>query len=165
MLEAKLEGKLLAYESPQTVTAVNNDVGSRQGSCTRPWERGNHPGCQAMKKRLVLGGCTNGKDAAEEELQSADGKEVILENEQPPDGKDAVLENEQPADGRDGSILEDVSAPKESTNAEGVQKGQLDCKLAVDMVENIVAFGRIVDGDLDPNKQTIHGVPLGAENV
>ncbi|KAL6129739.1 hypothetical protein ACLB2K_073088 [Fragaria x ananassa] len=152
MLEAKLEGKLLASESPQTVTAVNNDVGSRQGSCSRPWERGNHPGCQAVKKRLVLGGCINGKDAAEEELQPADGKEVVLENEQPPDG-------------RDGSILEDVSAPKESTNAEGVQKGQLDCKLAVDTMENIVAFGRIVDGDLDPNKQTIHGVPLGAENV
>ncbi|KAL6219773.1 hypothetical protein ACLB2K_007532 [Fragaria x ananassa] len=95
MLEEKLEGKLLASESPQTVTAVNNDL----------------------------------------------------------------------ADGRDGSILEDVSASKESTNAEGVQKGQLDCKLAFDMVENIVAFRRIVDKDLDPNKQTIHGIPLGAENV
>ncbi|KAL6209102.1 hypothetical protein ACLB2K_020045 [Fragaria x ananassa] len=142
MLEAKLEGKLLASETPQTVTTVNNDVGSRQGSCSRPWEQVNHPGCQAVKKRLVLGGCTNGKDAAKEELQPADGKEV-------------VLKNEHPADGRDGSILEDVSAPKESTNAEE----------AVDTVENIVAFGCIVDRDLDPNKQTIHGVPLGAENV
>ncbi|KAL6133934.1 hypothetical protein ACLB2K_066167 [Fragaria x ananassa] len=100
----------------------------------KPWERGNHPGCQAVKKMLVLGGCTNGKDAAEEELQPADGKE-------------AILENEQPFDGRDGSILEDVTAPKESTNAEGVQKGQLDCKLAVDTVKNIFAFRCIVDGE------------------
>ncbi|KAL6218926.1 hypothetical protein ACLB2K_012133 [Fragaria x ananassa] len=101
---------------------------------------------------LVLGGYTNGKDAAEEELQPADGKQ-------------AVLENEQPADGKDGSILEDVTAPKESTNGEGFQKGQLDCKLVVDTVENNVTFGRIVDEDLDPNKQTIHNVPLGAENI
>ncbi|KAL6141667.1 hypothetical protein ACLB2K_059955 [Fragaria x ananassa] len=59
-------------------------------------------------------------------------------------GKEAVLENEELVDGRDGSILEDVIAPKESTNVKGVQKGQLDCKLAVDTVENIVAFGCIV---------------------
>ncbi|KAL6176096.1 hypothetical protein ACLB2K_052732 [Fragaria x ananassa] len=94
MLEAKLEGKLLASESPQTVTAVNNDVGSRQGSCSRPWEQGNRPGCQAVKKMLVLGGCTNGKDAAEEELQPADGKEVVLKNEQPPDAKEPIFDLE-----------------------------------------------------------------------
>lgn len=107
MLEAKLESKLMSSESPRIVTPFNNDVGSGQGSCSRPWERVNGSGGEAVKKRLVLGGSGDGND----------GKEVVVEEPmQPANGKVPV----QPADDKFGSILEDVMAPNTSTNVEGV---------------------------------------------
>ncbi|XP_062015019.1 uncharacterized protein LOC133731647 isoform X2 [Rosa rugosa] len=38
-------------------------------------------------------------------------------------------------------------------------------KLSIGSVDNIVAFGTIVEVDVEATQQTIHGVPLGEENV
>ena len=37
--------------------------------------------------------------------------------------------------------------------------------LAVDSVDNVVAFGTISEINVDATNQTIHGVPLGKENA
>ncbi|XP_062006884.1 uncharacterized protein LOC133724182 [Rosa rugosa] len=40
-----------------------------------------------------------------------------------------------------------------------------DCGLAIDRVENIVAYGTVIQVNVEEGNQKIHGVPLGEDNV
>ncbi|XP_061990041.1 uncharacterized protein LOC133708584 [Rosa rugosa] len=42
---------------------------------------------------------------------------------------------------------------------------KLESKLAINSLDNVVALGTIVEVDIEASKQTIHGVPMGEENV
>ncbi|XP_062027082.1 uncharacterized protein LOC133743232 [Rosa rugosa] len=150
-IEAKIDGKELAVDTPKSATLVN-EVGSGQGSCSRPGEKGvNYNGeteiVIAAKKKLDLRDDVN---------NIVPEKELVY----------AIDEKAKPT-----AVLEEKSrgvfaVPRARVNdAEVSLLGQNECKLAIDSVENIVAIGTIINVDLETNQQTIHGVSLGEENV
>ncbi|XP_040375666.1 uncharacterized protein LOC121053154 [Rosa chinensis] len=149
-IEAKIDGKELAVDTPKSATLVN-EVGSGQGSCSRPGEKGVNCNGEieivtAAKKKLDL------RD---------DVNNIVLENE-------LVHSTDEKA--KPTAVLEEKSrgvfaVPKARVNDAEVSLGQNECKLAIDSVENIVAIGTIINIDLETNQQTIHGALLGEENV
>ena len=42
---------------------------------------------------------------------------------------------------------------------------ETECGLAIGSVQNIVAYGKVVDVGVDTSKQLVHGVPLGKGNL
>ncbi|XP_040367479.1 uncharacterized protein LOC112180552 [Rosa chinensis] len=151
-LEAKVDGKELPVESPKPVTAVN-ELGSGQGSCSRHGEKAAekaaHDNIEAevkgVKKKLVL------RDEVSIEVE----EEIV----QPSDERvrlNPILEEE---------VREDVIVLEAPVHGEEEQLGETKYKLAIDTVENIVAIGTVISIDLETKQQTIHGVPLGEENL
>ncbi|XP_040364380.1 uncharacterized protein LOC121049956 [Rosa chinensis] len=147
-LEEKVDGKELPVESPKPVTVVN-DLGSGQGSCSRQGEKAAHDNIEAevkgVKKKLVL------RDEVSIEVE----EEIV----QPSDERvrlNPILEEE---------VREDVIVLEAPVHGEEEQVGETKYKLAIDTVENIVAIGTVISVDLETKQQTIHGVPLGEENL
>ncbi|PRQ58873.1 putative Ulp1 protease family catalytic domain, putative transposase, Ptta/En/Spm, plant [Rosa chinensis] len=143
-LEAKIDGKELPIDTPKAATPVN-ELGSGQGSCSRHGEKGvNCNGeteiVMVAKKKLVLRDDVN-VVSKEELVHATNGKAKLT----------GVLEEE---------LRHVFAVPKARVN-----DAENECKLAIDSVENIVAIGTIINVDIETKQQTVHGVPLGEENV
>ncbi|KAM5546536.1 hypothetical protein ABKV19_002361 [Rosa sericea] len=151
-LESKVGVEEVLVESPKPVTAVN-ELGSATGSCSRQMEQAlkvsETEATKIVKKKLDL--------AEEAEKLSKDN--VIIDSNA---SKKLTSINQEKVRTvrpfmKDCQFWEEI--PVQSTNVKS------EFKLATGSVDNIVAFGTIVEVDVEATQQTIHGVPLGEENV
>ncbi|KAM5573609.1 hypothetical protein ABKV19_013246 [Rosa sericea] len=147
-LEAKVDGKEVPLESPESPKQLTplHEHGSGQGSCSRPAEKilidiveGD---AKTVKKKLVL---------AEEKI-------FVQENQQ--------VATDQPKQKLTSIIEEEVRVHISSKNSDNelVVDGN-NCGLAIDRVENIVAYGTVIQVNVEEGNEKIHGVPLGEDNV
>ncbi|PRQ37919.1 putative transposase, Ptta/En/Spm, plant, transposase, Tnp1/En/Spm [Rosa chinensis] len=151
-LESKVGVEEVLVESPKPVTAVN-ELGSATGSCSRKMEQAlkvsETEATKIVKKKLDL--------AEEAEKLSKDN--VIIDSNA---SKKLTSINQEKVRTvrpfiKDCQFWEEILV--QSTNVKS------EFKLATGSVDNIVAFGTIVEVDVEATQQTIHGVPLGEENV
>ncbi|KAL6188835.1 hypothetical protein ACLB2K_040226 [Fragaria x ananassa] len=142
-LESLLMGKdKQIVESPKSATLIN-DLGSGQGSCSRLDKAGvggnEVEGVKAIKKKLDL---EEGKLKTQVEADE-------VTKEQAPE-KPLTVEEE-------AHVMEMAQVQSSPT----VQRHHL----VIDSLDNIVAEGTIVEVGVDSSSQTVHGVPLAAENI
>ncbi|KAL6199643.1 hypothetical protein ACLB2K_029426 [Fragaria x ananassa] len=142
-LESLLMGKdKQIVESPKYATLIN-DLGSGQGSCSRLDKAGvggnEVEGVKAIKKKLDL---EEGKLKTQVEADE-------VTKEQAPE-KPLTVEEE-------AHVMEMAQVQSSPT----VQRHHL----VIDSLDNIVAEGTIVEVGVDSSSQTVHGVPLAAENI
>ncbi|XP_040361933.1 uncharacterized protein LOC112164156 [Rosa chinensis] len=157
-LEEKVVRKEVDNDSLKTLTPLN-DIGSGQGSCSRQNDKGMKLGqtelARNVKKKLIL------NNAAQVDVEEETAMPFL----------DSKLSS------KFASVIEDdvgiVGRPLMKTKFwEELPKSQvmtntvkLESKLAINSLDNVVALGTIVEVDIEATKQTIHGVPMGEENV
>ncbi|PRQ47017.1 putative transposase, Tnp1/En/Spm [Rosa chinensis] len=146
-LEAKIDGKEVPLELSKQLTPLN-EHGSGEGSCSRPAEKimidiveGE---AKTVKKKLVL---------ADEKIFVQEDQQVATD--QPKQKLTSIIEEE---------VRVHISSKNSFNNDNELVDGN-DCGLALDRVENIVAYGTVIQVNIEEGNQKIHGVPLGEDNV